>query len=158
MWFLNCLCLVLEKNTWERALCRVLYLWHSAKSSLPSVKNKKKTRQRASSPSVFFYRWFFVWHPTKIFLPSTRKKHSAKNLTLGKEPNSSSDGGLVGAAAVCSCAHEEREGRNRPGFNRRKAKIADKDQVHSVKKQYTHLSTFFFNKIMVLYSGRILIF
>jgi hypothetical protein len=29
---------VLEKNTRQRALCRVLYLWHLAKSSLPSVK------------------------------------------------------------------------------------------------------------------------
>jgi hypothetical protein len=52
-----CIC-----DTRQRALCRV---------------SKKDTRQRASSPSVFFYREFFVWH-------------SAKNMALGKEPNSGS--------------------------------------------------------------------
>jgi hypothetical protein len=49
------------------------------------------TRQRAASPSVFFYRGFFAWHSAKSFLPSAEKKHSAKNMILGKKPNSGSE-------------------------------------------------------------------
>jgi hypothetical protein len=54
-----CIC-----DTRQRALCRV---------------SKKDTRQRVSSPSVFFYRGFLRGHRQIASLPSARKKK------LGKE-------------------------------------------------------------------------
>jgi hypothetical protein len=95
----------------------VLEKKHSAKSSLPSIVfvtlgkepfaecQKKDTRQRNSLPSVKnktlgkeLLRRVFSF--TEGFLRVTRQralcrvteiKHSAKNMTLGKEPNSGSD-------------------------------------------------------------------
>jgi hypothetical protein len=70
---------------------------------LPSV--KKNTRQKNFLPSVknktlgkeFFRRVFFLPRVflrgtrQRAYLPSAKKKHSAKNMTLGKDPNSGSD-------------------------------------------------------------------
>jgi hypothetical protein len=66
-----------KKTLGKETLCRVSKINHSAKSLfaecflLPRF-FLRGTRQRAS-------------------LPSARKKHSAKNMALGKEPNSGSD-------------------------------------------------------------------
>jgi hypothetical protein len=91
----------------------VLEKKHSAKSSLSSVlfltlgKGRvlaKDTRQRNSLPSdknktlgkellrrVFsFTEGFLRGTRQRASLPSARKKHSAKNMALDKEPNSSS--------------------------------------------------------------------
>jgi hypothetical protein len=66
------------------------------KLSLPSVE-KTSTRQRNSLPNVKnktlgkeLLRRVFSF--TEGFFAECPKKHSAKNLTLGKEPNSSSAG------------------------------------------------------------------
>jgi hypothetical protein len=89
---------------------------HSAKSSLPSVVfatlgkepfaecQKKDTRQRNSLSSVknktlgkellrrvfSFTEGFCVTHDKELLCRVPEKKHWAKNMTLGKEPNSGS--------------------------------------------------------------------
>jgi hypothetical protein len=76
MWFLNCLCLVLEKK-------------HSTKSSLPSVKNK--TLGKELFRRVFYFTESFLRGTRqRASLPNARKKHSAKYLVLDKERNSGS--------------------------------------------------------------------
>jgi hypothetical protein len=80
-----CIC-----DTRQRALCRVSKKDTRQRNSLPSVKNK--TLGKELIRRVFSF--------TEGFLPGTRQralcrvpeiKHSAKNMTLGKEPNSGSD-------------------------------------------------------------------
>ena len=91
-----------EKNTRQRALCRVLYFWHSPNKLFAEC--KKNTRQRNSLLSVknktlgkdllrqvfSFTDGFFVWHSTKSFFTKCLKKHSAKYLALDKKTNSGS--------------------------------------------------------------------
>jgi hypothetical protein len=80
-----CIC-----DTRERALCRVSKNDTRQRNSLPSVKNK--TLGKELLRRVFSF--------TEGFLSGTRQralcrvpeiKHSAKNMALGKEPNSGSD-------------------------------------------------------------------
>jgi hypothetical protein len=80
-----CIC-----DTRQRVFCRVSKKDTRQKNSLPSVKNK--TLGKELLRRVFSF--------TEGFLRGTRQralcrvseiKHSAKNLTLGKEPNSDSD-------------------------------------------------------------------
>jgi hypothetical protein len=80
-----CIC-----DTRQRALCRVSKKDTRQRNSLPSVKNK--TLGKELLRRVFSF--------TEGFLCGTRQralcrvpeiKHSAKNMTLGKEPNSGSD-------------------------------------------------------------------
>jgi hypothetical protein len=81
-----CIC-----DTRQRALCRVSKKGTRQRNPLPSVKNKTLGKK-------FLCRVFSF---TEGFLCGTRQralcrvpkiKHSAKNMTLGKEPNSGSDG------------------------------------------------------------------
>jgi hypothetical protein len=80
-----CIC-----DTRQRALCRVSKKDTRQRNSLPSVKNK--TLGKELLRRVFSF--------TEGFLRGTRQralcrvpeiKHSAKNLALGKEPNSGSE-------------------------------------------------------------------
>ena len=74
-----CIC-----DTRQRTLCRVSKKDTRQRNSLPSVKNKtlgKELLRRVFSFTEGFLR----------SLPSARKKHSAKNIALGKEPNSGSE-------------------------------------------------------------------
>jgi hypothetical protein len=80
----RCIC-----DTRQRALCRVSKKDTRQRNSLPSVKNK--TLGKELLRRVFSF--------TEGFLRGTRQralcrvpeiKHSAKNMTLGKEPNSGS--------------------------------------------------------------------
>jgi hypothetical protein len=82
-----CIC-----DTRQRALCRVSKKDTRQRNSLPSVKNK--TLGKELLRRVFYF--------TEGFLRGTRQralcrvpeiKHSVKNMTLGKEPNSGSVGG-----------------------------------------------------------------
>jgi hypothetical protein len=59
------------------------------RNSLPSVKNKTLGKELLCR--VFSFTEGFL-HGTRqrATLPSVRKKHSAKNMALGKEPNSGS--------------------------------------------------------------------
>jgi hypothetical protein len=75
-------------DTRQRALCRVSKKDTRQRNSLPSVKNK--TLGKELLHRVFFYRGFFRGTRQRASLPSVRKKHSAKNMALGKEPNSGS--------------------------------------------------------------------
>jgi hypothetical protein len=77
-------------DTQQRALCRVSKKDTRQRNFLPSVKNK--TLGKELLRRVFSF--------TEGFLRGTRQralcrvseiKHSAKNMTLGKEPNSGSD-------------------------------------------------------------------
>jgi hypothetical protein len=83
-----CIC-----DTRQRALCRVSKKDTWQRNSLPSVKNKTLGKE--------FLRRVFSF--TEGFLCGTRQralcrvpeiKHSAKNMALGKEPNSGSDSSL----------------------------------------------------------------
>ena len=79
-----CIC-----DTRQRALCRVPKKDTRQRNSLPSVKNK--TLDKELLRRVFSFTESFL-HGTRqrAYLPSIRKKHSAKNMTLGKELNSGS--------------------------------------------------------------------
>jgi hypothetical protein len=75
----------------------VLKKKHSAKSSLPSVKNKtlgeelgKEILCRVSKIKLGKELLRRVLSFAESFLPSARKKHSVKNLALAKESNSGS--------------------------------------------------------------------
>jgi hypothetical protein len=96
MWFLNCLCLVLEKKTLgkelfaeccicdtrQRALCRVSKKDTRQRNSLPSVKNKTLGKE-------FFCRVFYFTESFLSFFAECPKKntrqriwHSAKSQIL----------------------------------------------------------------------------
>jgi hypothetical protein len=80
-----CIC-----DTRQRALCRVSKKDTRQRNSLPSVKNK--TLGKELLRQVFsFTKGFLRGTRQRASLPSARKKHSAKNMTLGKEPNSGSE-------------------------------------------------------------------
>jgi hypothetical protein len=61
-------------------LCSVFlnFKKHSAKKLFAEC--QKNTRQRASSPSVFFYREFFVCHSAKSFFAECPKKNTQQNI------------------------------------------------------------------------------
>jgi hypothetical protein len=65
-----------KKTPGKETLCRVSKIKHSAKSLFAEC---------------FFYQGFFAWHSAKSFFAECPKKHSAKNMALGKEPNSGSE-------------------------------------------------------------------
>jgi hypothetical protein len=79
-----CIC-----DTRQRALCRVSKKDTRQRNSLSSVKNKKLGKELLCQV-FYFTEGFFAWHSAKSFFAECPKKHSAKNMTLGKEPNSGS--------------------------------------------------------------------
>jgi hypothetical protein len=90
-----CIC-----DTRQIALCRVSKKDTRQKNSLPSVKNKTLGKELLCR--VFSF--------TEGFLCGTRqsaaqKKHSAKNMTLSKEPNSSSAVSIINLICALSLFH-----------------------------------------------------
>jgi hypothetical protein len=80
-----CIC-----DTRQRALCQVSKEDTRQRNSLPSVKNKTLSKELLRR--VFsFIEDFLRGTRQRAYLPSAKKKHSAKNMTLGKDPNSGSD-------------------------------------------------------------------
>jgi len=80
-----CIC-----DTRQRALCRVSKKDTRQRNSLPSVKNKtlgKELLRRVFS----FTEGFLRGTRQRALCRVTEIKHSAKNMTLGKEPNSGSE-------------------------------------------------------------------
>jgi hypothetical protein len=77
-------------DTRQRDLCRVSKKDTRQRNSLPSVKNKKLGKELLRR--VFSFTEGFLcgtWQRALCRVPEI--KHSAKNLALGKEPNSGSD-------------------------------------------------------------------